>query len=86
MDEGNGRGMEENGQNQDLSVTSPRFRLWATRDEMWGSSLRWEMLAEDQDEGGNILSSGKREAKTFLKRNCIYCLFLHKDPLQDLVA
>lgn len=60
-------------------MISPRFCLWASRDEMWGSSLRWETLAEDKDGGrGNILSSEERETKTFFKRSCICCLFLHK--------
>lgn len=53
----------------------------------WGcSSLRWGMLAENQDEGGNILSSGEREAKMYLKRNHICGLFLCEEPPQDLMA
>ena len=39
---------------------------------MWGPSLRWGTLVEDQDGAeGNILSSGERETKTFFLRNYI---------------
>lgn len=47
------RGMAERQRKTDrIPVISPQFCLWASRDEMWGSSLRWEMLAEDQDGAG----------------------------------